>query len=212
MARFVMITETRTVREDFEADARLRELGLGKRLLLEVRDVARAAASNATPFHPANAAGTYAYQEGSWALRDRFVGGDWFLERTEGVEAIRNDRLSLRVIFSNVDIAAHDERKPKPRSPKGAGAERACIGNLFGSELPEFAPLEMDGVATYYLMVDERGAAELTRPVIKGRTFSHYIERIYLSDGVDEDLDSLSLDDGDRADDFDPMVVVRKQK
>lgn len=207
-----MMTETRIMRAEFEADARLHELTLPRKLLLEVRDVARAAASNATPFHPANAAGTYAYQEGTWALRDRFVGGDWFVERTEGVEAIRNDRLGLRVIFSNVDIAADDDNKPKPRSPKGAGAERACVGNLFGSDLPEFAPLEIDGVATYYLMVDERGAAELTRPVVKGRTFSQYIERIYLSNGADDDLDSLRIDDGERADDFDPMVVVRKQK
>lgn len=207
-----MMTETRIMRAEFEADVRLNELTLPRRLLLEVRDVSRAAASNATPFHPANAAGTYAYQEGTWALRDRFVGGDWYVERTEGVEAIRNDKLGLRVIFSNVDIAADDEKKPKPRSPKGAGAERACVGNLFGSDLPEFAPLEIDGVATYYLMVDERGAAELTRPVVKGRTFSHYIERIYLSNGVDDELDSLRIDDGERADDFDPMVVVRKQK
>jgi hypothetical protein len=205
-----MIVETRTVREELDVDLRLLELGLDRRLLLDVRDIARGAAANATPFHPANAAGTYSYQEGSWALRDRFVGEEWDLDRTEGVEAIVNVKRGLRVSFSNVDIAAHDEKKPKPRSPKGAGAERACLGNLFGFELPEYAKLEGDGLATYYLMVDERGAAELTRPVVEGRTFSAYVERIYLSDGSDTDLDKQFLDEGDRADDFDPLVVSRR--
>ena len=205
-----MIVETSVVREEWNVDLRLSELGLDRRSLLDVRDVARGAAANATPFHPANAAGTFSYQEGSWALRARFVGGDWQVDRSEGVEAIRNDRLGLRVIFSNVDIAAHDEKKPKPRSPKGAGAERVCHGNLFGHDLPEFTKVEPDDLATYYLMVDERGAAELTRPVVEGRTFSAYVERIYLSDGSDMELDKQLLDDGDRADDFDPMVVSRK--
>lgn len=81
------------------------------------------------------------------------------------------------------------------------------MGNLFGDDLPEFAPIPAGGVATYYMMVDENGAAELTRPVVKGQTFSAYVERIYLSDGSDMDTDILSLDDGDRADDFDPQVA-----
>ncbi|MBD9445738.1 MULTISPECIES: hypothetical protein [unclassified Rhizobium] len=204
-----MIVETSIVRDEWSVDARLVELGLDRHLLLEVRDVARSAASNATDFHPANAAGTFAYQEGSWGLRDRFVGEEWEVDRSEGIEAIRNTKRGLRLVFSNVDIAAHDEKKPKPRSPKGAGAERACMGNLFGVDLPEFAKLEADGLATYYLMVDERGAAELTRPVVEGRTFSAYVERIYLSDGSDMELDKLALDDGERADDFDPFVIAR---
>ncbi len=205
-----MIVETNVVREEWNVDLRLSELGLDRGLLLEVRDVARGAASNATPFHPANAAGTFSYQEGSWALRDRFVGGEWEVDRTEGIEAISNQSRGLRLVFSNVDIAAHDEKKPKPRSPKGAGAERACLGNLFGYELPEYAKVETSGVATYYLMVDERGAAELTRPVVEGRTFSAYVERIYLSDGSDMELDKVLVDDGDRADDFDPQVIARR--
>ncbi|WP_246697257.1 hypothetical protein [Rhizobium sp. G21] len=84
------------------------------------------------------------------------------------------------------------------------------MGNLFGADLPEYAKFNSEAVPTYFLMVDERGAAELTRPVVEGRTFSAYIERIYLSDGADMELDKLLLDDGDRADDFDPMVVARK--
>jgi hypothetical protein len=199
--------KTKVLREQWDVDQRLAEMDLNRVKLLEVRDIARASAANATPFHPVNAAGTFAYQDGSWALRDRHVGGRWAVDRSNGVEAIKNELLGIRVIFSNVDVACDDDNKPKPRSPKGAGAERACMGNLFGDDLPEFAPNQSAGVATYYMMVDENGAAELTRPVVKGKTFSAYVERIYLSDGSDMDADVLSLDDGDRVDDFDPQVA-----
>jgi hypothetical protein len=110
------------------------------------------------------------------------------------------------VIFSNVDLACNDDQGPKPRSAKGAGAERACIGNLFGV-LPQYAPRQADESATFYLMVDETGAVELTRPVVRGGTFSAYVERIYLSDGSDMDAERILLDDGDRADNFDPRVA-----
>ena len=105
-----------------------------------------------------------------------------------------------------MDIACNDNLKPKPRSRKGAGAERVFIGNLFGS-LPEYAPRQPDGWANFYLMVDEQGAAELTRPVVKNNTFTAYVERIYLSNGDDLDRDMLGLDDSDTADGFDPEVV-----
>ena len=143
---------------------------------------------------------------GWWALRDQFVGEIWSVDRDNSVEAIRNDNREVKIAFANVSIACDDEQKPKPRSPKGAGAERACIGNLF-ENLPEYAQPPTGEWATYYLMVDEKGAAELTRPVISGDTFSAYIERIYLSDGGDFDEETLSFDDGDIKDDFDPLVA-----
>lgn len=199
--------EIQTLREPWEVDSRLAQMGLGKKTLLECVSVAVSAAADVTPFHAANAAGTFSYQHGTWALRDRHAGTDWVLDRTESVEAIKNERLKIRIIFSNVDIACSDDQKPKPRSRKGAGSERVCIGNLFGDNLPEYAPNQPDGWATYYLMVDERGASELTRPVVKGGTFTAWIERIYLSDGSDLEIDILDLDDGVRADEFDPLVA-----
>ncbi len=77
---------------------------------------------------------------------------------------------------------------------------------MFGS-MPEFAPRQPKGWATYYLMVDENGAAELTRPVVKNGTFATYVERLYLSDGADLDRKPPTLDEGDVADEFDPQVV-----
>ena len=81
--------ETKILEQSLDVDRRLSEMRLNRDLLLEVRDVARNAIMNATPFHPANAAGTFGYQDGSCALRDRFVGNVWVVERADGVEAMR---------------------------------------------------------------------------------------------------------------------------
>ena len=199
--------QTVTLSEPWDVDRRLEELQLGpKSRLLKVAAVAVSSGADATPFHPANAAGTLAYQFGTWALRDEFIGDVWSLDRPNGVEAIKNESTKVRVVFANVDVSCNDKLKPKPRSRKGAGAERVCDGNLFG-DLPEFAPRQTEGWATYYLMVDVNGAVELTRPIIRKNTFTSYVERIYLSDGSNLDREPVVLDDGDRADDFDPLVV-----
>lgn len=205
-----MLIRTTVVKDETSVNRTLQLMDLDLKLLLEVRDVARAAANSSTSFHTANASGTYAYIEGTWALRDRFIGPKWELDRSEGVEAIFNKERKIRVVFSNVDLAANDFRHPKPRSPKGAGAERICGGNLFGDDLPAYASFEQDEIATYYLMVDEHGAAELSRPVVKARTFVSCVERIFLSSGLDVAIDNVVPETDDRADEFDPMVVAKK--
>ena len=55
-------------------------------------------------------------------------------------------------------------------------------------------------------MVDQDGAAELTRPVVSGGTFIAAIERIYLSKDDDEDPSVFGEDTGPVSD-FDPQVV-----
>lgn len=200
--------ETIILREPWDVDPRLVELGLDRKKLLTVVAVAVNEAANVTPHHCANAAGTLAYQHGTWALRNEFVGTDWVLDRPNNVEAIWNEFRKVRVVFSNVDVSCNDEQAPKPRSEKGAGAERVCVGNLFGS-LPRYAPRQYAGEATYYLMTDEKGAAELTRPVISGGTFSSYVERIYLTDGSDLPDKISSFDTDDAVGGFDPLIVRR---
>jgi hypothetical protein len=56
-------------------------------------------------------------------------------------------------------------------------------------------------------MLDATGAAELTRPIIQGRTFSAYVERIYLPNI--EDTDGTDLTKDNDVVDLDP-VVARK--
>ena len=199
--------ETQVRYDDWDVDRRLIEMGLDKERLSETVEVALSASLDSTPFHPANAAGMLAYIYGTWSLRNQFVGNGWVVDRVESLEAIRNDTTKLKVIYSNVDIAANKEHGPKPRSKKGAGSERACNGTLF-DDLPQFAPRQDEEYETYFLMVDERGAAELTRPVIVGGTYHSYIERIFLFDGeTGLNLRSNFGPDRDIADDFDPEVV-----
>ena len=203
----MQMVETRILSDEWDVNRRLTEMALDRDRLLKVVDVAASAAADSTPHHPANAAGTFAYQHGTWSIRDQFVGDDWVIDRADSVEAIRNDDTMVKVVYSNVDVAGDLDHGPKPRSRKGAGSERVCNGFLF-DDLPQYAPAQDDKYATYFLMVDERGAAELTRPVIRGGTFSSYVERIILSDGGDLlDGDSLLTDKDDVADDFDPQVI-----
>jgi hypothetical protein len=202
--------ETKILREPWDVDARLIELRLPRAKLMNVVAVARHEAANATPYHCVNAGGTFAYQHGTWSIRNEFVGADWAIDREGNVEAILRIDRKVRVIFSNVDVACNDFHNPKPRSQKGAGAERACMGNLF-PDLPTFAPRLTGGeLATFYLMLAEDGAAELTRPIVQEGTFSAFIERIYLSTGGEPDGEGLSFGDDDAIVDFDPQVARKR--
>ncbi|SFJ43509.1 hypothetical protein SAMN04487991_2160 [Celeribacter neptunius] len=63
---------------------------------------------------------------------------------------------------------------------------------------------------TYYLMVDQNGAMELSLPIVKaGGNFLRCIERIFLIDG--SDLDEVEFGVDEPADDSDlDFVVTRK--
>ena len=124
------LAETKILREDWEVGPRLAELRTDKEKLLRVRSTAVGAAADATPFHPANAAGTLSYQHGTFSLRNEHVSkNEWESDRPNGVEVIKNAAVRTRFVFANVDVACNDEHEPKARSDKGAGAERLCAGN-----------------------------------------------------------------------------------
>ena len=74
-------------------------------------------------------------------------------------------------------------------------------------ELRYFVRDDAVGLAFYYLMVDETGRAELTRPKISGKTFEGAVERIFLLSEGDEDETFLNLDDDGTAEDFEPKIV-----
>jgi hypothetical protein len=203
--------ETKICREDWEVGPRLAELRTSKEKLLRVRSVAIAAAADATPFHPANAAGTLSYQHGTFSLRNEHVGDNgWVSDRPNGVEVIKNAAIRTRIVFANVDVACDDGREPQARSDKGAGAERLCAGNGLFGYLPRFADISEtneDGWTTYYLMVALNGAAELSRAMVEKRRFAKFIERLYLSDGSDLDTEPKILDIDDQIDQFDPQIA-----
>lgn len=202
------VVETKILKEEWDVNPGLLALGLTREKLLKVAAIANHERGNAqTPYHCANAPGTFSYQHGVFALRDEFVGEAWIVDRSNGVESIWNEKLQVRVAFANVDVVCDDDQQPKPRSGKGAGSERACIGNLFGA-LPHYAPANsIGGSATYYLMVTEDGTCELSRPIIQDDTFVAFVERIYLNDGSDPEDKGLLLADDDTVDAFDPQIA-----
>lgn len=197
--------ETRLVREEDDVDCRLAELGLTRPGLLRVVAVASTERKNATDLYPLNAPGTFAYHHGVAELRRQFLGSGWDIDRSGGIETIRNDALNMRVAFCNVEEAC-GLLHPKPRTEKGPGAERACSPTLF-DDLPAFSPPPRDDLLLYYVMIDSQGAAELTRPVIEGGTFTGAVERVFLSKGGEDEATVLPLDTDAPTVSFDPMVV-----
>jgi hypothetical protein len=202
--------QTAIFAETWEADRRLSELRLSRKKLLEVAAIALTERSNATEFHCANAAGTFAYHYGTFALRDKHVPDGWAVDRSDGVESIRLDELKIKIAFCNVDIACDRNVLPKARSDKGAGIERAAIGNLFGVSLPHFAKPAV-GWSLFYLMLSEAGASELTRPVVRDGVFVGAVERIFLGHPNDGDGETKPVvEGGDGAlSNYDPIVTPK---
>lgn len=198
--------ETLILREPWEVQPRLQELTLSLNKLLEIRDIAILEGANVTTFHAANAEGTFRYHHGTWALRDRFVGGDWAVDRSNGIETIRNEKLKLVVGFCNVDLSCVDAHDPQPRTKKGSGAERASGPGLFVN-LPKYVSGVPREWLFFYLMVDDKGAVELSRPVVESGRFVAMVERLYLSDGSDDGSAVRVLDAPDAGPEFDPQIV-----
>nr|WP_294544396.1 hypothetical protein [uncultured Rhodopila sp.] len=198
---------TRILKEPWEVDPELARLNLTRAKLLKVRTMALGAAADATGYHAANAAGTFSYHGGIYGLRDELVGEHWRQDRPNGIEAVRNDAKNVILSFVNVDLACNDMHNPVPRSKKGSGAEKVSQGKGLFDDLPAFAEAPTSPYAFYYLMVDEQGAVELSRPVVKYQTFSAFIDRIYLSSGDDFDGASRSFDEDETPMDFDPQVL-----
>lgn len=204
-------TQTRVLDDPITGDARLVELKLERAKLLNVRTMAISAAADVTAFHAANAAGTFSYHYGTFGLRLEFVGKVWRQSRPNGVEAIENEASKIRIVFANVDLACNLAHTPKPRSERTRpGAQQLSQGNLFDN-LPTFAsevPKDHDGWLVYFLMVDDRGAAELTCAAInKSGNFVQPVERIFLSDGSDLAREPEVGTADKPVTEFDPQVV-----
>jgi hypothetical protein len=199
-----------------DAQAKLESMDMDSRKLIRVAAVAIGQANNVTRNFALNAWGTFAHHYGLAELRNQFAGPIWKIDRSEGIESIVNDGKMLKVTFQNVDVSM-GEADPKPRSPKGAGAERACEANLnLFSDAPVFfpeIPIAADKYELWSLMVDVAGNLELSRPVVQGGTFTICRERILIADAEDwlgpdpkGDIGSLS----DDADDYEVKVSRKK--
>jgi hypothetical protein len=184
---------------------------LAERRCLRVAAVAIGQANNVTKNFATNAWGTLAHHYGLAELRNQFVGPIWKIDRSENIESIIDDANMRKVTFQNVDVAM-GKCDPKPRSPKGAGAERACEGNLgLFPDAPIYAPAVTENYEVWSLMVDQVGNLEFSRPVVQAGTFTICRERILIADADDwlgPPPDGAG--DGDIANDFDVEVSIKK--
>jgi hypothetical protein len=191
----------------------LESWGLSKAGILAVRDASQTQFVDASPLMALNAPGTLAYHYGILEMRVQFIGKLWEIDRHGGIEAISTASKDRKLIFQNVDVACSRVVDPKPRSEKGAGSERECQDNLFefyGIVAPKKVRSDKGAKAIHFIMVDERGAVEVSRPVLEGGKFTGFIQRLFVSDG--SDLEQLKISGAgidEPIDDFDVAISNR---
>lgn len=208
------LVETNIIDDPEEVFRYLEANNLTKKGVLAVRDAAYMQMIDCSPLMAANAPGTLAYHYGLLEMRVQFLGDHWEFYREAGIEAVFNPKLNAKLAFQNVDVACSRVNDPKPRSKKGAGAERECQGNLFefyGISAPKKVRVPRSGPTVHFIMVDERGAVELSRPVIEDEKFTSFIDRVFVSDGseLEEQLVRPTGPLDQPIDDFD--VPVRRR-
>lgn len=214
------VFSTSIIDDPISVAQRLEDFGLSVAQIVAIRDAARSAADDASPLMPINAPGTLAYIHGVEALRAHLLDGVWEMDRALGIEAVINRERNVRLAYQNVDKACDLVFTPMPRSAKGPASEKLCNHPLFEyygmvldtdhDRLPEGDlgdPLEGDMV-TYFVMVGEDGSVELSSPIIEGRRYGRFRERIFIDD-PDADWESRIELDSDPVTEFDVPVSLK---
>ena len=205
--------ETEIIEDPEQVSRILEGWGLSISGVLATRDAAYTHMVDASPLMASNAPGTLAYHYGVLEMRVQFLGEIWEIDRRGGIEAISTPTDDRKLMFQNVDVACSKVTDPKPRSEKGAEAERECQGNLFefyGIAVPEKVRNDKTSRAAHFIMVDERGAVEVSRPVLEGGKFIRFIQRLFVSDGSElEQIKITGSDISEPIDDFDIEISRR---
>ncbi|WP_275789899.1 hypothetical protein [Pararhizobium gei] len=206
--------ETTIIDGPDEVRAFLQTMNLSVNGVLAIRDIAYVHLTDTSPLMARNAAGTLAYHYGLGEMRVQFLGKHWEICVEGGIEAIEDPSRNVRLVYQNVDVSCSRVTAPKPRTDKGAGTERECESSLFeyyGVSAPQKVRAVHGGKSVYFVMVDDRGAVEISRPVIEDGKFTKFITRVFVSDGSDitkeKDLPVVSL--SEPVDDFE--VTVRRR-
>lgn len=195
-----------------EVDTFLKSINLTRSGVLAIRDIAYGHFVDCSPLMAKNAPGTMAYHFGVFELRVQYLGDHWEMISEGGIEGIISPDKSVKVVFQNVDLACSKSIKPQPRSEKGSEAERGCQRNLFefyGIVAPEKVRIPKASTAVFAIMVDDRGAVEVSRPVIEDKKFSGFVVRAFVSDGADFDTLATGVGLPSPAEDFDVTVKRR---
>lgn len=198
---------------ELDVNARLRQLGLTRDLLIDVLRACVQGYGDCTDNDPPTAKGYESWRWGTRHFRELLLPGDPDWQKNDAIPSVRNAKLGIRVIVLNADdeTANPDPNAvPTNRSPKGVLHERAIKGEWLPG-LPY--PYEEITDEIWYFCNHVRGdqvLAELSCPQrIEGGFIVAWKERIIIvRPGEWGDLASIEPE-GDVGPDIDFDVRLR---
>jgi hypothetical protein len=208
------IMEAAIYRSEFEAERRLRELGLTRDGVLSAVRAAVAAVHRATRDYPPISGGLMAWMEAVARLRQEFRPNGWEADDTGNFSTIVDHSTRTKIAVANTDEGTGVWfSQPTNRSKRGELSRLAIEANQlalpFTEWLAEPEEAKIPGYATWYLCLFIRGdtvKAELSLPTsCASGYFGGWSERIILLSG-DEDWMSSNLPQADNGPDFEVKV------
>lgn len=192
--------------DDAGGDGLLRSLGISRKSLKAVALAAHGERSRATPFHPNNAEGMYAYLGGVAELRVQVVSDLWEAVTVRNVEMVRNAASRVQIGFWNVNVAAREDTIPTRISNEGPVTHeiREVNGQLTldlgdpgqnhasGNRMLLKLPSQSGEYHTMVFMVAEDGSSELGLPGPDGSL----LERVFIC-GAQTDEPTAESKDGE---------------
>lgn len=204
------------IRDEWEVEQRLAELGTNKAELIEIAKRAAAARADSTDNDPISGPGLLSWIYGTRALRKTFRAKGWKRNSADNIPSVVNKDTGLKFIFQNADCAADALNDPKAISDKKKASERLVASaqmSLFPeAESPGEEFIDVPSTAYYFFVAvkDSVITAELSSPrSIEGGQFSGFHERIFIVNPGDLDAIELFDDGDDEGQDFDVIVTSK---
>jgi hypothetical protein len=199
--------ESSIYKHHYDADRRLRELGLSREGVLSAVKAAAAAVHRTTRDYPPIAGGLMAWMEAVARLRQEFRAHGWEADDTGNFSTIIDHAGRVKVAVANTDEGTGNSlSQPTNRSKRGELSRLAIEANQlslpFTEWLAEPEEAKLPGYSTWYLCVYVRGEvvrAELSLPTsCASGYFGGWSERIILVSGEEDWMSSITpeRDDG----------------
>jgi hypothetical protein len=204
----MMIGNTAILNEEFEIDARLRQVfDVTREELIAIAHAAVGAKNDSVPDDPINAPGQFAYIYGTRGVRVLFHSKDYITDRTDNIESVVHPKTRVRVIYQNTETAAQPYNSPKAISGKGTGSERMIdlaqpylLEDMEEERKAKLAEAKKQENETVWFLCVASGPdgiwAEISRPrKVENNQFGEFIERIFLIQGDDGPHPQMLNDD-----------------
>lgn len=213
---FMMKAIPPVVREEWQVNQALRELGLTRDIIRRIALAAAGARNEATPVDPSCSPGMLSYIHGVREMRLALLPVGWEMSRDGNVELTVNRAKGVQVCFQNVDLACANT-DPEAISGKGAASRRLVNSGQaeFDFTGGEVAPIDsmVANLTMWFICVsaDEYSVrAEVSCPKgFEGNSFQGFWHRLFV---MDESTDTDPVrDDADDSDDLDLEIQVSKK-